>query len=118
MEKKEVKYVTLRIKPGTLELPHTVRKYEFKPDAKVPEPLALGLLKTHPEIYEEAKGKADLEKYTFKKTFQVNEIQKVLDELTDEGRADVYEYASKILEAEGEEKKPAKEEEKKPAKEK
>jgi hypothetical protein len=87
----------IRVKVGTVELPYRVKNYEFAPDAEVPESLGVGLLKTYPAVFEKAVGKPAMEKYVFKKTFQVNEIQKVLDQLTEEGRLDVYEYAKKLL---------------------
>jgi hypothetical protein len=95
----------LRVKIGTVELPHRVGNVEMVPDGEFPKLKAEALLKTYPQLYEKAEGKPALDKYTFKKKFQVNEVQKVIDALSEEGRADVYEYAKKVLVAEQKPKK-------------
>ena len=104
----KIETLVVRVKPNTVQLPHKVRDFEFKPDATVPEKFGKSLIKAHPEIYEVATGKPDVSKYSFKETFQVNEIQSVLTKLDEAGRAEVYEYAQGILAKSGDGKKPDK----------
>ena len=93
--------IKLRIKPGTVELPHTISKggakYEFKPSCDVPAGLGEALLRTHPNLYELSDGKDNLDDYAFKKTFQTQTVHDLLKTLTEDELVDVYEYAQGVI---------------------
>jgi len=62
--------MNLRVKVNTVALPHVVTNkkitYVFRPDAEVPDEYGKALLKTYPNMFEEAKGEPDLSKYQVK----------------------------------------------------
>jgi hypothetical protein len=92
----------LRVKPGSVELPHVIKKdgvvYTFAPDAKVPIGYAEALKKTYPHIYEDSNGNTPTDEYSFKKTFKTSETYALLQKLTDDEMLEVYEFANGIVE--------------------
>jgi hypothetical protein len=93
------KTITLRVLPS-VALPHTISRkgvpYTFAPDADVPEELGRALIKTYPNLYQEAKGKADLDRYTFTDQFKAATIDDVLKKLPEEQKLQVFEFAKQL----------------------
>jgi putative lipoic acid-binding regulatory protein len=94
----------LRVKTN-IQLPYVVTKgsaeYVFKPDAVVPDDYGKSLLRTYPHVYEEAKGEADLTKYTFKKEFKNQTIVQLIGQLSEDEQVTVAEFVSKLIEKRG-----------------
>ncbi len=94
------KTVTLRVNTA-VTLPHKLskagREYIFIPDCDVPEKLAESLRKTYPGRYEVAKGKADVDKYTFKESFKEQSIVDIFSKLDEENQVEVFELAQELL---------------------
>lgn len=105
MDEKEAKAKTkvLRVKPHIV-LPHNVSragvKYAFGPDAELPEEYAKALLKTNPQTYEEPKGPANLDLYTFSDTFKTQSVQDVVSTLGDEDKLAVLRFAESLAKGE------------------
>ena len=87
-------FMNLRVLPNTVQLPHVISNagitYELAPEANVPDAYGAAMIRTHPKLFVEGKGKFDLKDYVFKDVFKNKTINDIVVGLSDEKKLLAY----------------------------